>query len=1005
MRSEQARCETDRLKLLLKGDLPEAEATAVEDHLGDCPHCRETLEALASDRGWWSELPRIAQPETHSTKPGPIDEVPPGFLEPSTRPGMLGRLGPYEVESVIGRGGMGLVLRGFDPALNRPVAIKVISPQLASLATARRRFTREARAAAAISHDHVIAIHAVAESSSGLPYLVMPIITGRSLQRRLDEEGPLDTTDLLRIGYQTASGLAAAHAQGVVHRDIKPANLLLENGVERVKITDFGLARAADDASASQSGWIAGTPSFMAPEQAKGELVDPRADQFSLGAVLYATATGHSPFRAPSTLAVMKRVCEDRPRPIRQINTEIPNWLEAIIFRLLEKSPANRFSSMSEVAELLRQGLTALEQPGSVTPPRLGSRGRSIPGSGKRRVTPLFCAGLLGLAGVGVLGGAILNPLTGLLANIIKFRMPEGTLIVELDDPTIEVEIDDRQLVLQGPGVQQIRLDVGPHLVRANRDGAKVHEEVVTISRDQKRVVAVRVEPKRTESKRRPARGTNPLERSESVLPQPSKPPIEPFGPFPDDPRAEQESTALFKPRPPQVPRPEQELLPPPDLESKPIPGSLLAPDPLMPLPKATEVPNGPPAPIRPPANGLLGPALPMPSERLTSPEAKPFTQYPTPSESPASISSPKPDLSMAASSRRLPPRGRNITVRLKPTIDVHDSFLLEPFPGSRCSFATYSPDSKYLAVGTSLTGEIHLYDMANLKRVQNFHGEPPLGLVYGAISSRTEFLATTRGNLIDIWNINQGKFVCTIDAHEKPIRSIAFSPNGQLLASASDDKTVKFWKVRTWSPEVIAVGYRPTGVLSLSGIPSQIRFGANGHLAIGLGSENSNKSQYFAEMYKFAFNNRIEPLRATHPTNLELLCLALSHEGFLAMGHSKPWIEVWGEEARYNHGGLLTNKSTGPNTLTFTNNRNRVELAAAYPDGTIQIWDLGAQKLLYRLEGHRDRIDALEASPDGTTLASASRDGTVRIWDLTELDGRTMLQSPLTNASMPVKE
>ena len=162
--------------------------------------------------------------------------------------------------------------------------------------------------------------------------------------------------------------LAAAHAQGVVHRDIKPANILLENCIERVKLTDFGLARAIDDASLTQSGLIAGTPQYMAPEQARGDPVDARADLFALGAALYAMAAGRSPFRADSTMAVLKRVCEARHRPIRELNPDVPDWLEAVIDRLLAKEPADRFQTASDVADLLEKGLAHLQQP-SISPP------------------------------------------------------------------------------------------------------------------------------------------------------------------------------------------------------------------------------------------------------------------------------------------------------------------------------------------------------------------------------------------------------------------------------------------------------------------------------------------------------------------------------------------------------------------------------------------------------------------------------------------------------------
>ena len=193
------------------------------------------------------------------------------FLEPSDDSARLGRLGDYEIVEVIGRGGMGIVLKGHQRELNRYVAVKVLAPHLALSAAARKRFAKEAQAAAAaVVHPHVMAIHAVAANAK-LPYLVMPFVACESLQQRLDRNGPLDVKDVLRIGLQAASGLAAAHAQGLVHRDVKPANILLETSVERVMLIDFGLAHAVDDATLTRTGIIAGTPQYMSPEQANGE--------------------------------------------------------------------------------------------------------------------------------------------------------------------------------------------------------------------------------------------------------------------------------------------------------------------------------------------------------------------------------------------------------------------------------------------------------------------------------------------------------------------------------------------------------------------------------------------------------------------------------------------------------------------------------------------------------------------------------------------------------------
>src|SRR5262249_10585346 len=176
----------------------------------------------------------------------------------------------------------------------------------------------------------------------------------------------LGVQEVLRIGIQVARGLAAAHQHGLIHRDVKPANILLENGVQRVKLTDFGLARAADDASLTQSGLIAGTPAYMSPEQAAGQPVDARSDLFSLGSVLYELCTGRPPFRAPSTVAVIRRVCDEAPRPIREVNPDIPEVLCRVIERLHAKKAGERPASATEAADL-RAGLLAHPHTGAVT--------------------------------------------------------------------------------------------------------------------------------------------------------------------------------------------------------------------------------------------------------------------------------------------------------------------------------------------------------------------------------------------------------------------------------------------------------------------------------------------------------------------------------------------------------------------------------------------------------------------------------------------------------------
>ncbi len=319
------------------------------DSLLDQPVVKSPDPELAATRAY-------ENPDDTRAMPGQseeIDDEPLHFLAPSSRPDSLGKIGQYEVLEVLGKGGFGIVFRAFDDKLQRVVAVKVMAPSLATTSPARKRFLREARSSAAVRHENVVQVHAVEEQP--LPHLVMEFVPGETLQQRLDRTGPLDTAEVLKIGRQIAEGLAAAHATGLIHRDIKPSNILVDGGANPVvKITDFGLARAADDASLTRSGVVAGTPMYMAPEQAKGEPLDHRADLFSLGSVLYVLASGRPPFRASSTLAVLKRVADDAPRPIREIIPEVPEWLCRIIEKLHAKDPEQRYQKSREVADTLK---------------------------------------------------------------------------------------------------------------------------------------------------------------------------------------------------------------------------------------------------------------------------------------------------------------------------------------------------------------------------------------------------------------------------------------------------------------------------------------------------------------------------------------------------------------------------------------------------------------------------------------------------------------------------
>jgi eukaryotic-like serine/threonine-protein kinase len=289
------------------------------------------------------------------------------FLEPSAAEHSLGRLGHYEIDKLLGQGGFGIVLAAHDTKLHRPVAIKVIAPGLASTSPPRKRFLREARAAASIRHPNVVSVHSVEEEP--IPYLVMELVDGGTLQDRIDQAGPIEVSDLMNFGRQLLAGLAAAHAVGVVHRDIKPSNILVEGAQGHLlKLTDFGLARTVDDAKLTQTGFTTGTPMYMSPEQASGKSVDARSDLFSVASVLYAMATGRAPFRAPTTVAVLKRVVEDTPRPIAEIVPELPAWIQSIIRKLHSKRPEDRFESAQPAWELWQACEDQWRKTGTLSP-------------------------------------------------------------------------------------------------------------------------------------------------------------------------------------------------------------------------------------------------------------------------------------------------------------------------------------------------------------------------------------------------------------------------------------------------------------------------------------------------------------------------------------------------------------------------------------------------------------------------------------------------------------
>ena len=392
----------DVLRGLLDSSLPEPVQGEVVAHLDSCSSCQGKLERIAAGgtsmlqaakqakeadepdqtSAFWPALQQVEQDVQSSGTGIAAARIDPSrraaseidrdfsFLEPSEDPIYLGQIDRFQIAELVGRGGMGIVFRAFDACLERTVAVKLLDPQYARNAQLRDRFHREARAAAGVTHENVVTIHHVGcIEERDLSFMVMQFVRGRSLQDRLDEGGALPVREAVRIAAATAAGLAAAHANNLIHRDIKPGNILLEQPSGRVLITDFGLARLAEDVKLTQSGFVAGTPLYMSPEQARADTVDHRSDLFSLGSVLYTMLAGVPPFPGASPFTVLKQVTDSRPRRIQSLNPEVPDSLAEILDRLLEKDPRDRFADASEAAtalemELLRLPLTVDRNPG-----------------------------------------------------------------------------------------------------------------------------------------------------------------------------------------------------------------------------------------------------------------------------------------------------------------------------------------------------------------------------------------------------------------------------------------------------------------------------------------------------------------------------------------------------------------------------------------------------------------------------------------------------------------
>ena len=288
------------------------------------------------------------------------------------------KLGPYEIQSLLGVGGMGEVYRARDTRLKREVAIKILPPHLSSDSDLRARFSQEAQAVCALQHPNICVVHDIG-SQNGVVFMVMEFVPGSTLDKMI-QAGGIPANLALKYAIQIADALAHAHAAGVIHRDLKPSNIIVEES-GLVKVLDFGLAKLAGPASAQSEaatvatmpGMIVGTAAYMSPEQAEGKTTDARSDVFSFGSVLYEMLTGKRAFEGQSNAALLAAVMRDDPQPMSAVRRDVPSEIRKIVARSLNKNPGERYASGAEVAAALKSVREVLfpESGSALTPARI----------------------------------------------------------------------------------------------------------------------------------------------------------------------------------------------------------------------------------------------------------------------------------------------------------------------------------------------------------------------------------------------------------------------------------------------------------------------------------------------------------------------------------------------------------------------------------------------------------------------------------------------------------
>ena len=782
---------------------------------------------------------------------------------------------------------------------------------------------------------------------------------------------------------QAARGLEAAHAVGLIHRDVKPSNILLENGVERVKLCDFGLARAADDASLTQSGVVAGTPQYMSPEQAGGEPVDHRADLFSLGSVLYALCTGRPPFRAESTMAVLRRVSDDTARPVRELNPDIPDWLEAIVMKLHAKDPAERFQTSSEVALLFGRCLAYLRESRRGAPPPYPVERPKKP---RRRRLAIAAVGLLALVALGAAG-------SDFVATVLRIKTADGTMVIKVSDPDVKVKVDGEEVVITGAGPQELRVKPGMHTVEAARGGT-VRTQVVTVERGGKQAVQVdfeqdqegtarKIDPEtmkayeKLDAERVSLRAL--LNRERNLSRKKGEPPVDELQARLNE--LETQIIDLLKAR-----------------------GTATTTDAAHDVPRATVTHNGRPIDARlsfTPADSAVAARPLLPGGG--SPRRGASTGLrPIPSVKPSR-------------------EGRVAIVRPGTVVPNPDG------PPARVNAIAFAPDGRRLAVaagvapradagpaeesGLACVGEFD----GNLFRIRSAaaSGRPfrsvafaPDGKTYaagGAVESTKDADSNEpRYETARIFDAETGMPIRGLK-HADDVNSVAYSPDGQFLATASEDGHIAVYEVT--SGRTIGTGTVNAQLGGASYPAIGVLFAPDGRKLFAWTRDGGSGIWFVAR------GRGLNPDDAFQITDRPTTCAAFSPDGdALATGARDGSIALRDVRSGKVTAYLQKPGAAAVTALAFSPDGRYLASASSVGTATapgrglfaIKLWDVAARAHVADLGGPSHRIPSIAFAPDGKTLAAATADGTIQVWDVPSLPKAAAALDPLAAADDP---